>query len=145
MKPLRYALTLHQPWAWSICHAGKRVENREWAPHLSKGDVFAIHAGQRYDREDASWIFHMHDASVPPEEEITKGAVVAVVRLGDVLERHRRPRAPDLWHAAAKFWWQLSEVIVLPSPVACRGKQKLWVMPDDVLESVVEQWGKVDT
>ena len=48
------AITIRQPWAWSICHAGKRIENREWltAPSLLAvarrlvGQRFAIHAAQ---------------------------------------------------------------------------------------------------
>lgn len=46
------ALTLLQPWAWAVCHAGKRVENRAWhnAPGLLAvarslvGQRFAVHA-----------------------------------------------------------------------------------------------------
>lgn len=46
------ALTVLQPWAWAIAHAGKLVENRTWAPpayELCK--PIAIHAGKRIDIE----------------------------------------------------------------------------------------------
>jgi len=46
------ALTLWQPWSWAIAHAGKRVENRTWAPPASViGQRVAIHAGLKLDDE----------------------------------------------------------------------------------------------
>ncbi|MEV4212644.1 DUF4326 domain-containing protein [Micromonospora sp. NPDC049662] len=43
------ALTVQQPWAWAIAYAGKRVENRTWAPpEAAIGHLLAIHAGQRW-------------------------------------------------------------------------------------------------
>jgi len=40
------ALTLKQPWAWAVAHAGKDVENRTWKPPASViGQRIAIHAG----------------------------------------------------------------------------------------------------
>lgn len=48
------ALTLWQPWSWAIAHAGKRVENRTWAPPASViGQRVAIHAGLRLDKAAA--------------------------------------------------------------------------------------------
>lgn len=41
------ALTLKQPWAWAVAHAGKDVENRTWKPPASViGHRIAIHAGR---------------------------------------------------------------------------------------------------
>lgn len=48
------AITIQQPWAWAICHAGKRIENRAWhnAPGLLAqarrlvGQRIAIHAAK---------------------------------------------------------------------------------------------------
>jgi hypothetical protein len=38
------ALSIQQPWAWAIIHAGKRVENRTWSTRF-RGPFF-IHAGK---------------------------------------------------------------------------------------------------
>ena len=42
------AITVQQPWAWAIVHAGKHVENRS-GNHGYRGPL-AIHAGKRYSR-----------------------------------------------------------------------------------------------
>lgn len=49
------ALSIRQPWAWAILHAGKRIENRDWRGCKYRGPVL-IHAslwpsGLRLDRE----------------------------------------------------------------------------------------------
>lgn len=38
------ALSIRQPWAWAIVHAGKRIENRSWATSY-RGPVL-LHAGK---------------------------------------------------------------------------------------------------
>lgn len=47
------ALTVKQPWAWAICHAGKNVENRTWPippKYLTGGSLrLMIHAGDGWD------------------------------------------------------------------------------------------------
>lgn len=43
------ALSIRQPWAWAILHAGKDIENRDW-PTSFRGPVL-IHAGQKADCE----------------------------------------------------------------------------------------------
>ncbi len=44
------ALSIRQPWAWLIIHAGKDVENRDWATGV-RGRVL-IHAGKTMTRAD---------------------------------------------------------------------------------------------
>lgn len=44
-----WALTEQQPWGWAIAHAGKRVENRTWAPPRAViGKTIAVHGGRRW-------------------------------------------------------------------------------------------------
>lgn len=44
------ALTLWQPWAWAMAHAGKAIENRTWKPpRTACGHLIAIHAGKTCD------------------------------------------------------------------------------------------------
>ena len=48
------AISIRQPWAWAIIHAGKRVENRRWDPHSGNaaaarrlvGQTILIHAAK---------------------------------------------------------------------------------------------------
>ena len=50
------ALSIRQPWAWAILHAGKRVENRDWQGCHYRGPLL-IHASKFGDalreREEA--------------------------------------------------------------------------------------------
>lgn len=46
------ALSIRQPWAWLICHAGKDVENRDW-PTRYRGHVL-VHASKTMTRDDYS-------------------------------------------------------------------------------------------
>lgn len=107
------ALTIRQPWAWAICHAGKRIENRAWlkAPSLLAvarrlvGQRIAIHAaaggGKRDDFDDAAEHViarcrGVEVAKLPPvfqrigarwalDAEAPRGAVVAVAMLAAVV------------------------------------------------------------
>ena len=45
-EPTQFALSIRQPWAWLILHAGKDVENRTW-PTKFRGPVF-IHASSGF-------------------------------------------------------------------------------------------------
>ena len=85
-------LTVRQPWAWAIIHAGKTVENRRWSNDY-RGPV-AIHAGLRFDHDWASAA--LDDAMRParnarecrhlPRPWEVFGAVIGVVDLVDVHE-----------------------------------------------------------
>jgi len=44
------ALTIRQPWAWAIFHAGKDIENRDWPTRL-RGRI-AIHAAKGMTRDE---------------------------------------------------------------------------------------------
>jgi ASCH domain len=44
------ALSIRQPWAWLILHAGKDVENRDWRTNF-RGRVL-IHAAQTMTKDD---------------------------------------------------------------------------------------------
>lgn len=39
------ALSIRQPWAWAILHAGKRIENRDWAGCAFRGPLL-LHASK---------------------------------------------------------------------------------------------------
>ncbi len=136
------SLTLHQPHTHSVAHLGKRIENRNWTPpaHLV-GEVIAIHAGKKLDLE-ALEDLQQRGYEIP--DELPAKAVVAVARLVSVVEV-----APPESHPQRQWWigpygWILDDVVALPSPVPCRGYQRLWNLPSDVAEAVYEQWGKAE-
>lgn len=120
-------LTLQQPWAWAICEAGKRIENRRWKPWCPKGTYLAIHAGKGWDKQGAAWLISQMAGAldVPTQAEAAQG-IVAVARLGEVVQDSQ-----DEWFMGP-FGWRLHDVEVLPQPVPCRGAQGLWKLPEDV-------------
>lgn len=69
------ALSIQQPWAWAILHAGKNIENRTWQCGY-RGPVL-IHAGKKYDDEGADWISSEFGLYVP--REVPLGGVVGRV------------------------------------------------------------------
>lgn len=94
------ALSIRQPWAWAILHAGKRVENRAWerGPQFMVGQTFLLHAakGCTVDEFDNALEFII-DASgsiaCPPLHDMPRGAIVGRAKLVGIVrttpERHR--------------------------------------------------------
>lgn len=107
-------LSIRQPWAWAICHAGKRCENREWDPRggnvgaaqrlIAAGGRLLIHAGKgctRDEYEDASYAIDLavyRQDVVPPLRALPRGFLVARARLVDM---GRTSAGGHRWR-----WWQ---------------------------------------
>jgi len=129
-------LTLWRPWTWAICHAGKRVENRDWpAPPHASGNYLAIHAGKTYD---AVAVAALREAGFdPPPPEGCPQGIVAVAQIVDVVTQ--APAGQELWFSGP-YGWVLDNVVVLREPVACRGAQGLWRLELPVLEQVRAAW-----
>ena len=115
------ALTLHPEWAWAICHAFKRVENRSWHPgkRLPVGSRLAIHAGRTIRR--ASSVQGLCGVDAETIARCQTSAIVAFVTIAgfdrDVL---------TIWDASDQWHWRLGEVEVLDAPILCSGAQGLW-------------------
>lgn len=140
------ALTLHQPWAWAIAHADKRIENRTWYPPSELlGREIAIHAGKRFDEAGAAWMTSGMGSGcedrlpVPEVADTVFGAVVAVARLYAATERRPDESDPRRRWWAGPVGWLLQDVVALPTPVPCRGAQGLWILPADVEAEVLRQ------
>lgn len=79
------ALSIRQPWAWLILHAGKDIENRDWATAF-RGRVL-IHAGKsmtRAEYEDGAETLRTCGSSgivLPPFEELQRGGIVGSVEI----------------------------------------------------------------
>jgi hypothetical protein len=141
------ALTLWHPWPWAIVH-GKPVENRDWAPPsslLRPGEWLALHGGKfpagRALQESAGayqWIVanglaaggNLLSALIAPYAS----AIFAVVRYAGAVTAHESP-----WFVGP-VGWTWDRLVVLPEPVRCKGHQKLWTVPDDVLVDVRDQF-----
>ena len=123
------ALTIRQPWAWAILHAGKRIENRTWKPpEWAMGTLLAIHAGGVLEEEGVAWLKD-HGIEVP--SNIPRAAIVGTARIAGVIEK---PVSDIWWHGPVG--WLLDEVTPLSEPLPCPGKLGLWTVPDELLEHI---------
>lgn len=143
------ALTIRQPWAWAICHAGKRIENRSWT--TSYRGQLAIHASKSAPSQamlDAVAEL-ARDAQPGRRQSLARtaaaaraaprGAIVAVCTLADVVATSHD--VADVWADEDGFWWRLKAVRVLAEPVDCTGKLRLWEAPSAVARAVQAQLG----
>lgn len=94
------AISIRQPWAWAIIHAGKDIENRDW-PTRFRGPV-CIHAakGMTLDEYDG-FIRTIHHVSLsrpyPPGSMVPRGAgllrggIIGVAEIVDCVESSDSP------------------------------------------------------
>jgi len=82
------ALTIRQPWAWAICSANRRMDNRDWRPPpYVANQTILIHAAKswgRSERIDASALAcQLHPQFTVPlgSEGYVLGHLVAAVRV----------------------------------------------------------------
>jgi hypothetical protein len=117
------AISIQQPWAWAILHAGKNIENRSWST-AHRGDV-AVHA----TRLQSDW--ELPDGVTPPrKDELTLRSIIGVVEIVDVVTRSRSP-----WFTGP-YGFELRNPRVLSKPVRCPGNLRLWTVPPRIEKAV---------
>jgi hypothetical protein len=121
------ALTVRQPWAWAIVHAGKDIENRSWRTHY-RGPLL-IHAAVS---PHALWDMP-RGVRKPEERDIHYGAIIGLVELVDVVERSR-----SKWFIGP-VGWVVANPRPLRQPVPCKGGLSLWNVPAQAARKVREQ------
>jgi len=125
------ALTVRQPWAWAIFHAGKDVENRTW-PTGFRGRLL-IHAAKGCTKAEyadaADWIGAIMGRDVPPLAQIERGGIVGAVTVADCVSR-----SPSPWFVG-DYGFTLTDRRPLPF-VPCVGALGLWRVPADVVQAL---------
>lgn len=117
------AISIQQPWAWAILHAGKDVENRTWTTRY-RGEI-AIHA----TRLQTEWKLPKGVAPPAPGALVQK-AVLGVVEIVEVVN-HSSSR----WFTGP-YGFVLRNPRPLRQPVACPGNQNIWELPPAVARQV---------
>ncbi|MDD1499761.1 hypothetical protein PVA19_15165 [Agrobacterium sp. CNPSo 3708] len=85
------ALSVRQPWAWAIIHAGKPVENRSWRkgnPGLKFRGLCCIHASQgmtRGEYEEAAEFMTSIGVTCPAAKDLQRGGIVGVTNIVDIV------------------------------------------------------------
>ncbi|MBI4604468.1 MAG: ASCH domain-containing protein [Planctomycetes bacterium] len=121
------ALTLRQPWAWAIIHAGKNVENRSWNTRI-RGTV-AIHAGMGLDGLE----YLPRGVPRPRAGDLVRGALVGLVDIVDVVERSR-----SKWFFGP-YGFVLRNPRPLWKPIPCKGKLGFWKVPPRIVRAIEAQ------
>jgi len=90
------AISVRQPWAWAIIHAGKDCENRSMAAAKSFrpaiGRRVYIHASSyRWDLTNAAAYLKARGIVMPPVEELSFGGVIGSVSITDIVTAHSSP------------------------------------------------------
>jgi len=88
------ALSIRQPWAWLILHAGKDIENRDWATNV-RGRIL-LHAAKGMTRDQyQNGQDTLRDIEpfrlLPPFESLARGGIVGSVELADCVRASRSP------------------------------------------------------
>lgn len=137
------ALSIRQPWAWAILHAGKDVENRDWFTPF-KGR-FAIHAAKGMTREEYFDFCEGYgnlvgaglalDVIVPAFDLLPRGAIVGVAEIVGCVKQSK-----SAWFQG-KYGFVLRDPVVLLEPIPCRGALGFWDVPEDVERQMMIQFG----
>jgi hypothetical protein len=96
----RFALSIRQPWAWAILHAGKDIENRDW-PTKFRGPV-CIHAAKGMTNREFDGFVDLarvmlreghwkEGAWVPFPEDLPRGGIVGTAEIVDCVESSESP------------------------------------------------------
>jgi len=116
-----FAISVRQPWAWAIIHAGKDVENRvKRAITLGRMDrhpELAIHAATgmtRDEYESARDFMASIGVDCPRPDKLVRGAIIGSVTIQGITKN-----SPSKWFFGP---WALMLIRPLPTdPVPCVG------------------------
>lgn len=84
-------ISVRQPWAWAIVHAGKPVENRSWKkgnPGLKFCGPCCIHASKgmtRAEYEEAADFMASLGITCPAPADLQRGGIIGVTNIVDIV------------------------------------------------------------
>ncbi|WP_319498034.1 hypothetical protein [uncultured Cohaesibacter sp.] len=108
-----FALSVRQPWAWAIIHAGKDIENRSWQAinrGLANRGPIAIHAAKGMSAAEyisAREYMLALGVTCPHPAELVRSAIIGHVTIADIVSKSDSP------------WFMGPRGLVLRDPVAC--------------------------
>jgi hypothetical protein len=117
-------LSVRQPWAWAIIHAGKDVENRPRRSHYrgpllihasaAKPDPGAVHALRELVAE-------VHGGSLTVPDTFATGELIGLVEMVDCVQGARSP-----WAERGSFHLKLASPQPVSSGTALTGQLGIW-------------------
>lgn len=144
------ALTIKQPWAWTIVNGTKRVENRTWKPPFNIiGQRIAIHSSARIEKDELLAYGELGTGVSPHYDTLPKGCIVgtAIIKgyvvvngTGGVEMQTKgaqgyNPRK-DPWFFGPVGW--LLDDVRKVSPLPSKGALGLWDVPAELVKLIIE-------
>ena len=141
-------LSVRQPWAWAILHAGKDVENRTW-PTKFRGRIL-IHAGLNRDRcvfgydqsPSMTLVEEFLESDLQTElkfGELPTGAIIGSVEIFDCIPA---AECSSKWAEVSpdrpSYCWLLEDARAFAEPIPYKGRLGLFDVPspDEILEAL---------
>jgi len=121
VETVPYVLTVKQPWAWSIIHAGKDIENRSRA--IRYRGLLLIQAGQRYAPEGDTWVKNL---GIDLPDDLPTGCIIGSVQVTGSFQR-----SSSRWAMPGYHHWQLTDPKPATRLLPCRGALNLFRAPDN--------------
>lgn len=126
------ALSIRQPWAWAILHAGKDVENRMWSSKV-RGTIL-VHASGSMTRKEYA-LFGEFFASelcrsiseIPNPLDLPLGKIVGTVEVVDCVTR-----SPSAWFFGP-YGFVLANPRPFAKPIPFKGALGFFDVPDDLV------------
>jgi hypothetical protein len=148
------ALSLSQPWCWAVLHANKHIENRSWQPPIEMiGQQIVLHAAKSWD-DERQYVYREHGhlglltpigmllamgLEPPSRRDLYQvSALVGIATIDRVVTKSDTlPEDQKRWFFG-EYGWVLTNVLSLPRPIACTGKQGLWTVPAPLTAEIAE-------
>lgn len=115
------ALSVRQPWAWAILHAGKDVENRDWRkpnPGLAFRGRVALHASSGMTQDEYDAVMPRSAPPIPPPHLLVRGAIIGHVQIMDIIRDPGREMITSEWFNGPVGLMLHDPVAIEPIPCA---------------------------
>lgn len=133
------ALSIRQPYVWTILNHYKDIEIRTW--NTKYRGIIALHASGTFDNRGFDYLRKEIFKDMPLKNTYILGAVIAVARIHDVIEfkdmhhfyeyRERHKNNPT-WYTGREKGFILQDVKALAEPAYIKGRQNIFNVELDV-------------
>lgn len=120
------AITIKQPWVYSIFYLGKDIENRSWAlPEKYEGQRVWIHAAKNCSLLELAAFYEFADSigvtNAPFDiSQLPFGVIVGSVKFSNELTHRSK------WMMPSFRYWKISDAVLLSKPIPAKGKLGFW-------------------
>lgn len=148
--PIVNAFTCTGAYAALIMSGLKRVENRSCLPVPTRGRC-AMSVSKKFCHTEydgvRSWLARFNgdriDKILPPWDIAQKwpGHIIAVMDYDTIEEREDDEWRVQFqyWNEGYRYWWRLTNIRKLPTPIPCRGNTGMWQLSPRLSAEVQKQ------